>query len=83
MTLDFARYLNIRSATAPRLSPDGATVSFLSDITGNQQVWRVSTAPDAQLHWPEQLTFFADKVWDIHGTPAVDHLVATLSLIHI
>ena len=77
MTLDFARYLNIRSATAPRLSPDGTTVSFLSDITGNQQVWRVSALPEAVPHWPEQLTFFADKVWDIHGTPAVDHLVAT------
>ncbi len=77
MTLDFARYLNIRSATAPRLSPDGTTVSFLSDITGNQQVWRVSALPEALPHWPEQLTFFADKVWDIHGTPAVDHLVAT------
>ncbi len=77
MTLDFARYLNVRSATAPWLSPDGASVAFLSDMTGNQQVWRVSTAPDAMPLWPEQLTFFADKVWEIHGTPAVNHLVAT------
>ncbi len=39
MPIDFARYLNIRSATTPVLSPDGARVAFLSDITGSFQVW--------------------------------------------
>lgn len=69
---DFARFLNIRSATTPVMAPDGLQLAFLSDITGNFQVWSVSeTQP-----WPRQLTFFADKVWELHGTPAAPHLVA-------
>jgi dipeptidyl aminopeptidase/acylaminoacyl peptidase len=72
---DFARYLNIRSALAPVLSPDGTRVAFLSDISGNFQVWSVSTEP-GQPAWPEQLTYFADKVWALHGTPAAPHLLA-------
>jgi len=72
---DFARYLNIRSAQMPVLSPDGSRVAFLSDITGNLQVWSAPTAPDSR-EWPRQLTFFADKVWEIHGTGGGDHLLA-------
>ncbi|MEZ4830719.1 MAG: S9 family peptidase [Caldilineaceae bacterium] len=72
---DFARYLNIRNANSPVLSPDGRRVAFLSDITGNYQVWSVATDPHSQA-WPRQLTFFADKVWEVHGTGAADHLLA-------
>ncbi len=72
---DFARYLNIRSAQMPVLSPDGSRVAFLSDITGNLQVWSAPTAPD-RGEWPRQLTFFADKVWEVHGTGGGDHLLA-------
>ncbi|MFZ1754791.1 MAG: S9 family peptidase [Caldilineaceae bacterium] len=72
---DFARYLNIRSAQMPVLSPDGSRVAFLSDITGNLQVWSASTAPNSS-EWPRQLTFFADKVWEVHGTGGEDHLLA-------
>lgn len=42
MSYDFARYLNIRSASMPVLSSDGARVAFLSDISGNYQVWSVN-----------------------------------------
>ncbi len=31
--VNFARYLNIRSAVTPVLSADGTPVAFLSDIT--------------------------------------------------
>ncbi|MCL4834881.1 MAG: S9 family peptidase [Caldilineaceae bacterium] len=72
---DFARYLTIRSAQMPLLSPDGSRVAFLSDISGNFQVWSVSTARETQ-EWPRQLTFFADKVWEIHGTGGAGHLLA-------
>jgi dipeptidyl aminopeptidase/acylaminoacyl peptidase len=72
---DFARYLNIRAATSPVLSPDGCRVAFLSDITGNDQVWSVAVDPQAG-EWPRQLTFFPDKVWEVHGTGAADHLLA-------
>ena len=71
--LDFARYLNIRSATSPKLSPTGERIAFLSDITGNSQVW---SAPLNGQQWPQQLTFFPDKVWGIYATPAADHFIA-------
>jgi dipeptidyl aminopeptidase/acylaminoacyl peptidase len=72
---DFARYLNIRSAMKPVLSADGQRVAFLSDITGNFQVWSVSIQV-GQPVWPQQLTFLADKVWELYGTPAAPHLLA-------
>lgn len=76
MAYDFARYLNIRSAHSPVLSADGKRVAFLSDITGNYQVWSVGLGDEPAQRWPTQLTFFADKVWEIHGTPAASHLIA-------
>lgn len=72
---DFANYLNIRSAHSPVLSPDGSRVAFLTDITGTYQVWSAPTAPGA-CEWPRQLTFFADKVWEVHGTRGAAHLLA-------
>jgi dipeptidyl aminopeptidase/acylaminoacyl peptidase len=72
---DFARYLNIRAATSPVLSPDGSRVAFLSDITGNDQVWSVAVNPE-EGEWPRQLTFFPDKVWEVHGTGGAEHLLA-------
>lgn len=76
MAYDFARYLNIRSAHTPVLAADGRRVTFLSDITGNYQVWSVGLTDEPAQRWPCQLTFFADKVWDVHGTPAANHLIA-------
>lgn len=73
---DFARYLNIRSATTPVLSPDGSRLAFLSDITGNFQVWSVGLTEARESPWPRQLTFFADKVWELYGTTATDQLIA-------
>ncbi len=73
---DFARYLNIRSALAPVLAPDGSRVAFLSNITGNFQVWSAATTPSPADPWPRQLSFFADKVWELYGTPQADHLIA-------
>ncbi|MEX2583609.1 MAG: S9 family peptidase [Gemmatimonadota bacterium] len=50
---DIERYLNVRSAGAPSLSPDGAEVAFRTSITGEPQLWAV----DAGGGWPRQLTF--------------------------
>jgi dipeptidyl aminopeptidase/acylaminoacyl peptidase len=59
------RYLNIRSATSPELSPDGERVAFLTNITGTPQVWMV----DAAGGWPEQLTFYEDRVDFVRWSP--------------
>jgi dipeptidyl aminopeptidase/acylaminoacyl peptidase len=55
---EFARYLNIRSAYGPSFTPDGARLAFLANITGVPQVWQVP----ARGGWPDQLTFFGDRV---------------------
>lgn len=73
---DFARYLNIRSATTPTVGGTGERVAFLSNTTGNYQVWSVPSVPTFEDPWPRQLTFFPDKVWEVHSTSAAEHLIA-------
>lgn len=76
MRYDFARYLNIRSAVDPVLAQDGSRVAYLTDVTGNFQVWSVGTRGDGAARWPRQLTFLPEKVWALHGTGAAPHLIA-------
>ena len=59
------RYLNIRSATSSALSPTGDRIAFLTNISGTPQVWMVS----AQGGWPDQMTFFPDRVDFISWSP--------------
>jgi dipeptidyl aminopeptidase/acylaminoacyl peptidase len=72
-TFDFERYLNIRSAYAPAWLEAGQKIAFLSNITGTPQVWSVAAAGG----WPDQLSFFQDKVWALSASPAGDRLVCT------
>jgi dipeptidyl aminopeptidase/acylaminoacyl peptidase len=73
VTFDFERYLNIRSAHTPIWLSDGRRVAFLTDISGTPQVWAV----EARGGWPEQLTFFQDKVWTLSAAPAGDRLACS------
>ncbi|MBW3660782.1 MAG: S9 family peptidase [Gemmatimonadetes bacterium] len=50
---DIGRFLNVRTAFAPSLSPDGGRVAFRTQITGKPQLWVVG----AEGGWPHQLTF--------------------------
>ncbi|MFQ5778013.1 MAG: prolyl oligopeptidase family serine peptidase [Terriglobia bacterium] len=50
---DITRFLNIRRAFSPSLSPDGSRLSFRTSITGKPQLWVV----EARGGWPDQLTF--------------------------
>jgi dipeptidyl aminopeptidase/acylaminoacyl peptidase len=59
------RYLNIRSASSPALSPKGDRVAFLTNITGTPQVWMTG----ADGGWPEQMTFYADRVDFVSWSP--------------
>ena len=65
---DFARYLNIRSAYGSSFAPDGDRVAFITNITGVPQVWQVA----ANGGWPNQLTFFSDRVSFIEYAPHED-----------
>jgi dipeptidyl aminopeptidase/acylaminoacyl peptidase len=50
---DVARFLNVRTAYAPSLSPDGRHLAFRTQISGTPQLWVV----DTDGGWPRQLTF--------------------------
>jgi dipeptidyl aminopeptidase/acylaminoacyl peptidase len=65
------RYLNIRSASSPALSPNADRVAFLTNITGTPQVWMVG----AQGGWPEQMTFYTDAVGFVRWSPDGSGLV--------
>jgi dipeptidyl aminopeptidase/acylaminoacyl peptidase len=71
LTFDFERYLNIRSAYGPAWLSEGQRVAFLTDITGTPQVWAV----DINGGWPDQVTFFQDKVWTLEASPDGNRLV--------
>ena len=49
---DIARFLNVRTASAPSLSPDGTQLAFRTQISGTPQLWVVDVAGG----WPRQLT---------------------------
>lgn len=70
---DITRFLNMRAASQPSLSPDGGRVAFQSTISGKPQLWVV----DAEGGWPSQLTFGESVTfhewsptgeWIIYGT---------------
>ncbi|HUG01596.1 MAG TPA: S9 family peptidase [Longimicrobiales bacterium] len=57
---DIVRFLNVRTAVAPSLSPDGESLTFRTSVTGEPQLWVVA----ADGGWPRQLTF---------GEPVTQH----------
>lgn len=61
----FSQYLNIKSASAPALSPDGGQVAFLTNITGTRQIWVV----DGKGGWPNQITFYQNTIGNIFWSP--------------
>src|SRR5689334_17726263 len=74
----FARYLNIRGASAPSFSHDGKRLSFLTNITGVSEVWNVPI----DLHtktpaWPDQLTFRNERVSGASYSPVEDVLLVS------
>ncbi|MBX3273667.1 MAG: S9 family peptidase [Sandaracinaceae bacterium] len=66
---DVVRYLVVRSAYAPRLSPDGAALAYRTSTTGAPQLWMVGAdgVPE-QRTFGEPITFHA---W----SPTGAHLV--------
>jgi dipeptidyl aminopeptidase/acylaminoacyl peptidase len=69
---EFARYLKIRGAWGASWSPDGRRVSFLTEITGVPQVWEV---PVEGPSWPEQLTFYEERVSGAEYSPTDNRLL--------
>lgn len=65
---DIRRFAQIRAASDPSFSPDGRRIAFLTNITGQNQVWTVPI----EGGWPEQVTW-----GDRRATLAVYSPVAT------
>ena len=72
MAYEFARYLKVRGAWGAGWSPDGGRVSFLTEITGVPQVWEVASEGAS---WPEQLTFYEERVSYAAYSPTRDEIV--------
>jgi dipeptidyl aminopeptidase/acylaminoacyl peptidase len=68
---DIERYLNVRSAHSASVGPDGDRLAFLMDTTGVPQVWTLSTPGG----WPEQRTFFDDRVTFASWSPERPELI--------
>jgi dipeptidyl aminopeptidase/acylaminoacyl peptidase len=62
-----------RATEECRLSPDGKTVAFTSDITGAMELWTVPAAGG----WPEQLTGLDEYVSAVRWSPDGRWLVFT------
>lgn len=67
---DISRFLNVRSAFAPSLAPDGRRLAFRTSITGEPQLWVVG----AEGGWPQQLTF-GEAVTFHQWSPAGDWII--------
>jgi dipeptidyl aminopeptidase/acylaminoacyl peptidase len=72
LAYEFARYLKIRGAWGASFSPDGRRVSFLTEITGVPQVWEVGAEGAS---WPEQLTFYEERVSYATYSPTENRLL--------
>lgn len=68
---DLDRYLNIRGHAFTGFSYDGEYAFYLSAVTGTAQLWRISTAGG----WPEQVTFFSDRVQFAAPSPTENWLL--------
>ncbi|SFF94928.1 Dipeptidyl aminopeptidase/acylaminoacyl peptidase [Halopelagius inordinatus] len=68
---DIERYLNVRSAYGASFGPEGERLSFLMDTTGVPQVWTI----DEPGSWPEQRTFYDERVTFASWSPERPELV--------
>src|SRR5580765_2645169 len=70
-----ARMARVGSAAAPRFSPDGKWVSFISNMSGSPQVWIVP----AEGGYPRMVTNGDDPVTQQEWSPVSDWLAVTLA----
>src|SRR5918994_1959832 len=76
MPFPIERYLNVRSAMGGTFSPDGRRLVFLTDITGTYQVWAVDVpTPGHPTIWPDQLTFFKERILNVTYSPIADEMI--------
>lgn len=75
LAASIARMARIGSCFSGTFSPDGKTVAFVSNLSGNPQIWTVP----AEGGWPTQVTAFDDQVNAVIWSPAGDWLAFTMA----
>lgn len=70
-----ARMARVGSAVAPRFSPDGKWVSFISNMSGAPQVWIVPS----EGGYPRMVTNGDDPVTQADWSPASDWIAVTIA----
>ncbi|HEY4679252.1 MAG TPA: hypothetical protein VIJ01_18950, partial [Candidatus Angelobacter sp.] len=70
-----ARMARVGSAVAPRFSPDGKWVSFISNMSGSPQVWVVP----AEGGYPRMVTNGDDPVTEQQWSPASDWIAVGIA----
>jgi dipeptidyl aminopeptidase/acylaminoacyl peptidase len=70
-----ARMARVGSAVAPRFSPDGKWVSFISNMSGAPQVWVVPT----EGGYPRMVTSGDDPVVEAEWSPAGDGIAIAIA----
>jgi dipeptidyl aminopeptidase/acylaminoacyl peptidase len=60
-----ARMVRIGFCSTPSFSPDGRQIAFLSNLSGNPQVWRVGVDGG----WPRAVTALDDQVGGVSWSP--------------
>lgn len=61
----------LRETSAARLSPDGRTVAFVTDITGEPELWSIP----ASGGWPRQITSLHEQILDFRWSPDGSSLI--------
>jgi len=69
--IDITHFVHVRSTFAPNFAPDSQHLVVLSNLTGVPQAWQVGLAGE----WPEQLTFFDERVGDAVYAPGRHRLL--------
>ena len=76
---DFVRYLNVQAAYGVSFAPDGKHMTFLTNITGVNEVWRIpywsERSGERTPPWPRQLTFGGERIVGASYSPVDDQLI--------
>lgn len=75
LAVTVARMARVGSAVAPRFSPDGKWVSFISNMSGSPQVWVVPS----EGGYPRMVTNGDDPVTQADWSPASDWIAVTIA----
>ena len=75
LTAAVARMARVGSAAAPRFSPDGKWVSFISNMSGSPQVWIVPS----EGGYPRMVTNGDDPVTEQQWSPASDWIAVGIA----